>query len=167
MDQIKIGAFLKELRSGKNLTQEALAEQFSVTRRTVSRWETGSNLPDLDLLLELSDFYGVEVRELLAGERRQADEGSERDTVLLLKDFTREESEKMTRRLHGAFLVGVVCFGVNFVLECLDLHTPAAEFLRGVTFGLAMSVTAIGAILTSRHAGKIRRMKRKWIGRGE
>lgn len=40
MDQMKIGAFLKKLRKEKNLTQEQLAEQFNVSGRTVSRWET-------------------------------------------------------------------------------------------------------------------------------
>ncbi len=41
MDQVKIGAFLKELRKEKNMTQEQLADQFGVAGRTVSRWETG------------------------------------------------------------------------------------------------------------------------------
>lgn len=41
MNQQKIGSFLKELRNGKKLTQEQLAEKLGVSRRTVSRWETG------------------------------------------------------------------------------------------------------------------------------
>ena len=41
MNQIKIGEFLKELRKEKGLTQEQFAEQFKVSRRSVSRWETG------------------------------------------------------------------------------------------------------------------------------
>ena len=41
MDQVKIGAFLKELRKCKNLSQEQLAEKFNVTSRTISRWENG------------------------------------------------------------------------------------------------------------------------------
>lgn len=69
MDQIKIGSFMKELRKEKGLTQEQLAEQFDVSRRTVSRWETGSNLPNLDILIEMADYYGIELRELLDGER--------------------------------------------------------------------------------------------------
>ena len=70
MDQIKIGNFIKNLRREKGLTQEQLAERFGVARRTVSRWETGSNMPDLDILMEMSDFYAVDLRELLDGERK-------------------------------------------------------------------------------------------------
>ena len=55
MDQQKIGEFLKALRKEKNLTQEELADKMNVSRRTVSRWETGSNLPDLSILVELAD----------------------------------------------------------------------------------------------------------------
>ena len=40
MDTKKIGAFLKQCRKEKNLTQEQLAEKFRVSARTVSRWET-------------------------------------------------------------------------------------------------------------------------------
>ena len=54
MDQQKIGAFLKELRRERGLTQEDLAEEVGVARRTVSRWETGRSLPDLDLLPRLA-----------------------------------------------------------------------------------------------------------------
>lgn len=70
MDQLKVGSFLRSLRTGKKLTQEQLAEKIGVTQRTVSRWETGKNLPDLDILIELSDLYEVDIRELLNGERK-------------------------------------------------------------------------------------------------
>ncbi len=69
MDQKKIGEFIKNLRKEKGLNQEQFAEQFGVNRRTVSRWETGANLPDLDILVEMADCYGVELRQLLNGER--------------------------------------------------------------------------------------------------
>ena len=70
MNQQKTGAFLKMLRKQKGLTQEQIAEKFHVSSRTVSRWENGNNLPDLDVLIEISDFYEVDLRELLDGERR-------------------------------------------------------------------------------------------------
>ena len=65
MDQNRIGAFLKMLRKEKNLTQEQLAEQLNVSGRTVSRWETGRNMPDISLLVELSEFYDVSIPELI------------------------------------------------------------------------------------------------------
>ena len=71
MDQQKIGGFLKELRQEKQMTQEQLAEQMGVSRRTVSRWETGNNLPDLSVIIELADFYDVDLNEIFRGERRQ------------------------------------------------------------------------------------------------
>ena len=69
MDNAKVGQLILQLRKEKGLTQEQLAEQFDVSRRTVSRWETGSNLPNLDILIEMADYYGIELRELLDGER--------------------------------------------------------------------------------------------------
>ena len=56
MDQKKTGSLLKELRKEKGMTQEQLAEYLNVSGRTISRWETGANLPDLDLLVTLSDY---------------------------------------------------------------------------------------------------------------
>lgn len=55
MDQQKIGAFLKVLRKQKGLTQEQIAEKFNVSSRTVSRWENGNNMPDLDVLIEIAN----------------------------------------------------------------------------------------------------------------
>ena len=70
MNQQKIGEFLRQLRKEKGLTQEQLAEHFYISSRTVSRWETGRNIPDIDLLIELSDFYNVDIRDVIDGERK-------------------------------------------------------------------------------------------------
>lgn len=50
---------LARLRKKKGLTQGELAERFSYSDKTVSKWEKGDVLPDLDTLKELADFYGV------------------------------------------------------------------------------------------------------------
>ncbi len=71
MDQVKIGAFLKSLRLERKMTQEDAAEIFSVTARTVSRWETGSNMPDMSMISALAGFYEIEIEELFAGERKR------------------------------------------------------------------------------------------------
>ena len=69
MNQQKIGIFLKELRKEKQITQEQLAEYLNVSNRSVSRWETGNNLPDLDILIQLSKYYDVQLIEILEGEK--------------------------------------------------------------------------------------------------
>ena len=57
MDMIKIGKFLSELRREKNLTQEELGEELGVTNKTVSRWETGTYLPPVEIIQILSQNY--------------------------------------------------------------------------------------------------------------
>lgn len=81
MDQVKVGKFIASLRREKRLTQEALGQRLGVTNKTVSRWETGAYMPDIELLVPLGEALGVSVNELLAGERlsdeqfrKQADE---------------------------------------------------------------------------------------------
>ena len=108
MNQQKIGAFLKELRNTKNLTQEQLGEYLGVSRRTVSRWETGSNLPDLDILIEIADYYNVDLRELLDGERKSEKMNKElEETVLKVADYSNEEKKRMTRVMHWLFITGI------------------------------------------------------------
>ena len=70
MNPKEIGAFLKQLRSEKGVTQEQLAEILGVSGRTVSRWETGRNLPDLSILVQISEYYQVDIKEILNGERK-------------------------------------------------------------------------------------------------
>ena len=92
MDLVKIGRLLQELRKEKGLTQEQLAERMGVARRTVSRWETGSNMPDLDILMELADLYAVDLREILSGERKSERMDREmKETVLQVADYSNEE----------------------------------------------------------------------------
>ena len=70
MDTIKVGAFLKELRKEHGLSQEQLADKFNVSSRSVSRWENGNTMPDISIMIELADFYDVDIRDLLRGERK-------------------------------------------------------------------------------------------------
>ena len=94
MDQIKIGRFLSELRKEKGLTQEQLAEKFNVARRTVSRWETGSNMPDMDILIEMSDYYAVDLREILDGGRRDNMDKEMKETILKVSEYENEGKKR-------------------------------------------------------------------------
>ena len=50
MNQEKIGKFIAELRKGKNMTQQELADRLGITDRAVSNWENGRRLPDLSMI---------------------------------------------------------------------------------------------------------------------
>lgn len=69
MDANKIGAFIKELRTEKNMTQKDLAEKINCTDKAISRWETGKGVPEVSLLMPLSKALDISVNELLSGER--------------------------------------------------------------------------------------------------
>ena len=90
---MKLGSNLQYLRKlHGNMTQEKLAERMGVSRQTVSKWETGEAVPDVDKLLELSGFFSCTLDALLKEEMApQADYYSSVFAVCLLfflgKDF--------------------------------------------------------------------------------
>lgn len=69
MDKQKTGEFIRSLRKENNITQLELAQKLSCTDKAISRWETGKGFPDVDMLLSLSEVFGVSVNEILLGER--------------------------------------------------------------------------------------------------
>ncbi len=56
---------LTMLRKNKGLTQVELAEMLSYSDKAVSRWEHGETLPDINMLYELCDFYGITMNDLV------------------------------------------------------------------------------------------------------
>lgn len=94
MDQRKTGSFLKELRKERGITQEQLAEIFGVAGRTVSRWETGINMPDLDVIIQLADYYRVEIRELFNGERGERRKENMDKTKISKEDIRKGDIRK-------------------------------------------------------------------------
>ncbi len=161
MDQTKIGMFFKELRKEKELTQEQLAEQFGVSRRTVSRWETGSNMPDLDILIEMADYYEVELRELLDGERKEKKmEKDLEETVLKVADYSNDVKQRITRNMHFLFIGGLAAAVLHLVLVFTD---HADNFLGGFCQGVTLGMMIVGVILTSKYAAKIRVWKKRLL----
>lgn len=61
----KIGLYLLSLRKYYKITQEELAERLQVSRQAISKWETGASVPDIGMLLSLSEIYGVTINEIL------------------------------------------------------------------------------------------------------
>ena len=91
-ESTKIGSFIRELRKEQGITQEQLAEQFNVSARTISRWETGHNMPDISLLVEISEFFDVSIPEIINGERKSENMNEEvKEVAEKLSDYAGEE----------------------------------------------------------------------------
>ncbi len=98
MDMQKIGAFLAQLRKERGMTQEQLGEKLGVSNKTVSRWETGTYLPPVEMLQTLSDFYGITINEILAAQtlsQEQFREKAEENVKTALKNSTFGLNEKI------------------------------------------------------------------------
>lgn len=113
MNMERRGKFLKELRKEREMSQEQLAEKLGVSNRTVSRWETGRNLPDLSILIEIADLYGVDIRELIDGERKSENTDREtRDTLVKAADYADQEKKQLKKKMIHAAVIALLflCF---------------------------------------------------------
>lgn len=65
MNAENIGKYLAELRKFYKITQDELAGRLGVTRQAISKWETGTTIPDIEILLRLSELYGISINDIL------------------------------------------------------------------------------------------------------
>lgn len=133
MDQVKIGKFIASLRRQAGLTQENLGERLGVTNKTISRWENGNYMPDIEMLPLLAKEFKVSINELLAGEkisdedfRKVADDNIME--AVKTNAFSWEEQKtyfkKKWRKEHIPLFVflGLILIA-SFVLS-YEIHTP-------------------------------------------
>lgn len=165
MNQKKIGSFLKELRKEKGMTQEQLGEVLGVSGRTVSRWETGFNMPDLSILIQIADYYDVEIREILDGERRNEDMDKEmNETLSKAADYSNLEKQQLTRRMCILFITGTIMATIYIFLEFfLELSTPALDFVKGMALGYSYAMLIGGILFTSGVMYKINARKKRFF----
>ena len=143
MDTIKIGNFLRELRKEKNLTQEQLADVFNVSARTVSRWETGSNMPDISILVEIADYYDLDVREILNGERSNAlPAGS--SSIKDIAEYADKDKEKLAVKTRLYAIAGII--GIITYLCLRAFGNPDSIIIKLIA---SLSLVAVYAALAS------------------
>lgn len=162
MNQKKIGEFLKKLRNKKALTQEQLAEQLNVSRRTISRWETGNNLPDLSVLIELADFYKVDLRELLDGERKSEQMNQElKETVMKVADYSNTEKQRFAKRMRVLSIAGLIALFIYIIMTLAGItdKAPIFDHISSFALGLAFSLLVVNVVATGRYASKISAFK--------
>ena len=124
MDQIKIGAFLKSLRKEKEISQEELAEKFGVSSRSVSRWENGNTMPDISILVELADYYDVDIRELLNGERKNENMNEDmKEALTMVADYAEKQKKQAIIRAAILFGLEMICCGYTLGAATLVLKS--------------------------------------------
>ena len=148
IDQIKIGGFLRELRKEKQLTQEELAEKLGVSSRSVSRWENGNTMPELGLLVELADYYEVDIKEIIDGERKsEIMEKEEKATLRKVADYAEAEKQLVVKRRCIVTFVGTLMFALCIVLGVILFPTlPEGSILKKDKIWLAIGIIGLAIL---------------------
>ncbi len=166
MDQIKIGSFIKELRKEKGITQEELAEAMNTSRRTISRWETGSNMPDLDMIPEIAEFFDISINELFDGKRKDTIMNEVTETVLKAAEYTNEQRKKTAKAVCIYFICGLISLIIHEILNFATLpETFWVGFGKGSTFGLSLATMVMGILYCSGYITRIQESKMRIVSK--
>lgn len=162
MDQVKIGRFISQMRKEKGLTQKQLGEELLISDKTVSKWETGKGMPEVSLMLPLCEKLGINVNELLTGERIP-DEDYKKKAEENIMNIMREKEESIRKIIIEAvaFVITVLaCVSIIAVAGLTDIKTWQRVLLvivaciimaGGITVG-AMADMSIGTF-ECKHCG--------------
>ena len=101
--QTDIGARIKSLRLSCSMTQEDLSQKLGVSAQAVSKWESGTNMPDIQMLPDLSVIFGVSIDDLftMTDESRMERIENMIFNVRFLTDEEFRQNEKYLKKLQG------------------------------------------------------------------
>ena len=127
---MNLGETIYRLRTERNMSQGDLAEALEVSRQSISKWETGGSVPELDKLTKMGELFGVSMDELILGKKEEKEappaapaapavaparsEGPNRKTVGLVL-FCLAAAVWIVCTLLGGFLEGLI-FASPFIL---------------------------------------------------
>ncbi len=146
MDQIKTGTFLKALRREKGITQEQLAEELGVSGRTISRWETGYNMPDISLLVEIAEFFDVSIPEIIKGERKSESMQVEvKEVADTMSDYAIAEKEKLIKSIRNMSIIGLIALVIYMVLGETGVYDRNSLFRY--TYGISEALIYVTVLM--------------------
>ncbi|MED0872627.1 helix-turn-helix transcriptional regulator [Bacillus mobilis] len=114
---------LKEEREKRNWSQHDLAEKIHVSRQSVSKWETGKNYPSIEIIIHLSDLFGITIDELLRSD--------EELTQKVIEDSKQLAYPKWKVFFDSLFMIGVFLFVTKIVVWILNKFAGASITLVG------------------------------------
>ena len=130
-----------ELRTARALSQGDLAERLEVSRQSVSKWETGQSVPDLDKIIKLADLFGVSVDELVRENAQpQAEQPQPEPPPQVV--YVERRAERTSAQILGVILL--VVGGLGVVLGVLNYGI-------GLLIGFGLIVVALPLVLTKKH----------------
>lgn len=127
-------------------------------------------MPELELLIELSDYYETDLRESLNGERSVKDMGKEMETtVLQTVDYAQDEAEKYNKRVRVFNSIALLLMVAHMSLKDTALYASNHLLRNGIDFtqGLALGMLLCGLLVSCRHWAKVRGSKRRLLRRLE
>lgn len=139
----------------------------NVSNRTVSRWENGNNMPDLDILIQISDYYKIDLRELLDGERKSEKMDMQlEETVLKAVDYTNSETERYTKRVFWLLLAGALLWFISALIShTILVENDVMSQISDFSEGAACVMILCGIIVTSRYGQRIAAFKQRLLKR--
>jgi transcriptional regulator with XRE-family HTH domain len=146
MDQIKIGKFISSCRKEQGMTQAALAEKLGISDRAVSKWETGKSMPDSGIMLELCELLGINVNELLSGERIMTEVYDKRAEENLL-EMRRQVEEKNRQLLRTEYLIVIPAVVLGLVLILVASFVEIPSVWRGTLIFFAVAMIVVFAFI--------------------
>lgn len=149
MNQIKIGAFISELRKEKGLTQASLAEKLNITDRAVSKWERGISLPDSSIMLPLCEILEINVNELLTGERINMENYDKKAEELIL-EMTKMKEQRDKELLSVEIFLGIIVSIVLFTCVFIASFVNMQDWLRILLIVLGIIPFAAGLLYALR-----------------
>ena len=164
MNQKKIGSFLKELRKEKGITQEEFAENLNVSGRTVSRWETGVNMPDISLLVDIAEFFNVSIPEIINGERKsEIMEKEVKEVAEAMSNYAGAEKSVILKRVKLISIIGLIFLVIGLVMEAInyDSMIPIYECMKETCLGFGVGALATMVLYTTGILEKIKNRKSK------
>lgn len=137
MDQSKIGKFIASCRKAQGMTQADLAKKLGITDRAVSKWETGKSMPDSGIMLELCVILGINVNELLSGEKVMSDRYDQKaEENLLAMGQALEEKNRQMLKIEKQMTLPTIISGI--VLAFVASFAEMALWVRAVLIVLSV-----------------------------
>ena len=115
---MKFSDRLYELRRQRGLSQEELANQIDVSRQTVSKWEIGDTVPDMDKLVALGEVFEISLDELVKGISLGKQISKETDITQVLEDKVLTPENK-TKAKKG-FKIAAIILGVALAIDVIS-----------------------------------------------